>query len=222
MRRTLADIKAMVEARGLDRLVAFDSRGRKVEEAEGTKEIIETLDNLERSTPDWIHVTLNKYKADSKDKRSWEARSFHAEFKGTGEMPGAVGATRDEYGGRGPTWREFFDLKLENMRKEVEEQNATTTANIVRELSPAITMLIGALGKKMIGGSDAAPAPIAAPTPRATPDAPDSPMPMELRVMLANVVKVYRNNPDVARQYAPAIEQLANQAPSTTATDDAA
>lgn len=188
----------MIRSRDLDRVRVKGTDGKQVDYAQGVEEACAMLDSLNESTPDWVKVEAFTSRA-RPGKRAIEDQSFHAMFKGQGKLE-SVGAS--EYSSAGPTWREYMELRIEGVRREMEDKQSDTVLAVVDKLSPLINVAVGAIGRWMAGG--AAPA-VVPPVPAGQPvSGPDS----ELRDLLQKVAVMYRRDAAKVRQFEPFLDQM--------------
>lgn len=208
MRVALDYVLARVEAEGLDRMVAHQKSGGglgKIAQANSVEEIKEILSTLPSQVQGDIVLKVWKATA-NKGRKGLQEVAYTWTVAGTmdgGAVNGAPG-----YAG-GPSWREFMELRLQLMQKEIEAKHASKEKDGIgfADFAPLLQGLIGRLGS-----AAPTPSPVTGaeqPAPAASPKAASGRDP-ELDAILADVVRFYRRNPEQARQMAPSLHAMAN------------
>lgn len=207
MRCSLEYVVGRIEAEGLDRVFVFTkgaggALGHKIASAEGTTAAVELLSTLPAQVAGDMVVKAWKHRPELRKPNTADL-AYHWTVSGTMAVTGAGGYAGN--GAGGPSWREYLDLKLELARREIEAKYADKDGDgfNMRDLAPVLQGLIARLGAP---SQPVAPAP--APVASTGGGGSDEP---ELRAILADVVRFYRNNPEQARQFAPMLRDMANQ-----------
>lgn len=206
MRVSLEYVVGRIEAEGLDRVFVFTkgaggALGHKIASAEGTQAAVDLLSTLPGQVAGDMVVKAWKHRPELRKPNTADL-AYHWTVSGTMAVTGAGGYAGT---GGGPSWREYLDLKLELARREMEAKYADKENDgfNMRDLAPVLQGLVMRLGAPSQPVA-VAPAPVASTGGGASDDP-------ELRSILADVVRFYRNNPEQARQFAPMLRDMANQ-----------
>lgn len=204
---TPALVRRVCSDHGLDLLTVYDQAKRSVVyEARGTAEVLQALDVL----PAELRGTFRLVGTTDGGGKGAPVFEWVCNFGNEREPVGASVAAA------GPTWAEYIELREELLEQRLRAELAPVGGGPWDRLADMLPDLLPHLvpGAKVPAATAAAS--------RGTvlvngapdgPTEPAAPLPPEVLRAAENVAKLYRTNPALFAQYAPALDSLVNAAP---------